>query len=190
MRPGSLDTHHLGRDRFMKLATTIAGLTLAVAAVYSVPAAAQEFHVNASQPAARCQGSLPVFETQIRKRPLAVQNEGTSSTFITCAFEMDAGEATINESAILLDTYFTNHSGAPAEVTCTAVTGYAGGDNEYVSFSTVVPTEIVEPDDGNLYWEDADFEGGGMETSLIAISCSLPAGVGINDTYIWWDEVI
>src|SRR5690606_32531403 len=81
MHPTSLDTNNLGRDRFMKLATTIAGLTLAIAAVYSTPTAAQ-FHGNASQPVARCQGALPVFETQIRKRPLAIQNEGSASTFV------------------------------------------------------------------------------------------------------------
>ena len=173
----------------MKLASTIAGMTLAVAAAYSVPAVAQEYHVNASQPAARCQSALPVFDTVLRKRPLAVQNEGATSTFISCAFEMDGGEATIDNSAILLDTYFTNFGETDTQVTCTAVTGYAGGENEYVSITVDVPTEIVEETDGNAYWTDTDFEGGGMETSLIAISCNLPPGVGINDTYIWWDEI-
>ncbi|MGY1457511.1 MULTISPECIES: hypothetical protein [unclassified Luteimonas] len=170
----------------MKLATTIAGLTLAVAAAYSIPATAQEYHANSSQPAARCQSALPVFDTLIRKRPLAVQNEGDAATFITCAFAFD-GAAALNNSAILLDTYFSNFSGADAEVSCTAVTGYAGGENEYVSFSVVVPNESADPEEGNLFWYDTDFEAGGMEYSLIAISCNLPAGVGINDTYIWWE---
>jgi len=34
----------------------------------------------------RCQGALPNYEGAIRKRPLAVQNEGTGSAFVTCAF--------------------------------------------------------------------------------------------------------
>lgn len=171
----------------MKLATTIAGLTLAVAAAYSVPATAQELHSNSSQPAARCQSALPVFDTLLRKRPLAVQNEGDSPTFISCAFEFDSGVA-VDSSALLLDTYFSNFSGADVEVSCTAVTGFSGGDNEYVSFSVMVPNESTDPEDGNLYWFDTDFEGGGMATGLVAISCNLPAGVGINDTYIYWDE--
>src|SRR5690606_29029004 len=111
---------------------------------------------------------------------------GSAAAFITCGFEMD-GAAAINNSAILLDTYFSNTSGADATVSCTGVTGYAGGDNEYVAFSLVVPNEATDPEDGNIYWYDTDFEGGGMETSLIAISCRLPVGVGINDTYIWWE---
>ena len=173
----------------MKLATTIAGLTLAVAAVYSVPANAQDtlLHSNAAQPAARCQSALPVFDTVVRKRPLGVQNEGDTTTFITCAFEFDAGEA-VNFAPVLLDTYFSNFSGADATVNCTAVTGWAGGTNEYVSLSVVVPNESTDPEDGNLFWEDVDFEGGGMADSLIAISCALPAGVGINDTYLVWEE--
>ena len=169
----------------MKLATTIAGLTLAVAAFYSVPVTAQDIHVNASQPVARCQSALPVFDTVLRKRPLAVQNEGETPTFISCGFEFDAGQA-INFAPLMVDTYFSNFSGADVEVNCTAVTGWSGGENEYVSFSTTIPAEEPEEGDGNIFWEDTDFEGGGMETSLIAISCNLPAGVGINDTYIVW----
>ncbi|NLA68707.1 MAG: hypothetical protein GX856_10795 [Gammaproteobacteria bacterium] len=170
----------------MKLATTIAGLTLAVAAVYSVPATAQEFHANASQPAARCQAALPVFDGQIRKRPLSVQNEGTRGAFITCGFEFNAGNA-VNFAPVMVDTYFYNANDADATVTCTGVTGWNGGDNEQVALELVIPSRSTDPTDGNLTWFDTDFEGGGMETSLIAISCLLPPGVGINDTYIWWE---
>jgi hypothetical protein len=172
----------------MKLATTIAGLTLAVAAAYSTPATAQEFHANASQPAARCQGALPAFETAIRKRPLAVQNEGTGASFITCGFEFDALEA-VNNAAVMVDTYFSNNTGAPVVVACTGVTGFAGGDNEYVAMqTTIAPNGSGEVTGGNLFWEEADFEGGGMSTGLIAISCNLPPGVGINDTYVYWES--
>src|SRR5690606_36546146 len=167
----------------MKLASTIAGLTLAVAAVYSAPADAQ-YHAIASQPAARCQSALPVFDTNIRKRPLSVQNEGSASSYVTCGFEFDAFTA-VNNSAVLVDTYFYNNTDDTVTVTCSGVTGWNGGDNEYVAFSIDVPSRSTDPEDGNLYWLDTDFEGGGMETSLVAISCLLPPGVGINDTYIW-----
>ena len=169
----------------MKLATTIAGLTLAIGAVYSTPATAEVIYSHASQPAARCQGALPAFETAIRKRPLAVQNEGTAASFVTCGFETEIYQS-LTGGPIAVDIYFTNNTQQDQTVTCTAVTGWAGGDNEYVAFSTTIPAVDPEEGDGNIFWEDADFEGGGMETSLIAISCNLPAGVGINDTYIVW----
>lgn len=170
----------------MKLATTIAGLTLAVAATYSIPATAQSLHANSSQPVARCQGALPAFETAIRKRPLAIQNEGSTASYVTCGFEFDSGAA-VDNASFLVDTYFTNNTDAVATVTCSGVTGYAGGENEYVSMSAE-----LEPNgsggEGNLYWFDSDFEGGGMQSGLVAINCRLPAGVGINDTYVFWEE--
>jgi hypothetical protein len=168
----------------MKLATTIAGLTLAVAAAYSTPAVSQTIHANASQPAARCQGALPNFEVGLRKRPLAVQNVGTTPMFVTCGFEFDAGAA-IDNSALLVDTYFTNTSDVPATVTCTAVAGYEGGVTENVNLSIEIPAG-GGLDDGNLYVFDTDFEGGGMASGLVAFSCRLPGGVGINDTYVYW----
>ena len=166
----------------MKLASTFAALTLAVAATYSVPATAQTLHNNGSQPAARCQGALPAFETAIRKRPLAIQNEGTATSFITCAFEFDTGNA-IDNSALLVDTYFTNNNTVATSLTCTAVTGWQGGDNEYVSL-----TEEIAPGEQSLdmVWYAADFVGGGLATGLVSISCNLAPGVGVNDSYVYW----
>lgn len=168
----------------MKLATTIAGLTLAVAAAYSTPAVAQTIHANSAQPTARCQGALPAFETAIRKRPLAVQNEGTIATYVTCSFEFDAYEA-VDNSALLVDAYFVNNTEADVTVACTAVTGYAGGDNEYVSGSITIPAGGTM-DEANLFWYADDFEGGGMATGLVSISCRLPQGAGVADTYVYW----
>ena len=45
----------------MKLATTFAGLTLAIAAAYSAPAVSQTIHGAPSAPTARCQAALPNF---------------------------------------------------------------------------------------------------------------------------------
>lgn len=167
----------------MKLATGFALLTIAVASTYSISAnAVVTEHSNGSNPVARCQGALPAFETQIRKRPLAVQNEGTGPAFITCSFEVDVANA-IGNAPILLDTYFSNNTAAPINLTCTAVSGFQGGTNEFVP-----QTIQLAPgnEQGNLFWVDTDFEGG-LGSGVISISCNLPPGVGVNDTYIFWD---
>ncbi len=166
----------------MKLATGFAILTVAVASAYSLPSsAAIEAHGNGSNPVARCQGALPVFETAIRKRPLAVTNEGSSATFVSCGFEYDIIDAEGN-APVLLDTYFSNRSSAPLDVTCSAVTGFDTGDNEFFSQTVTIAPNTQ----GNLFWEDEDFPVDGLSSGLISISCNLPAGAGINDTYIWW----
>lgn len=167
----------------MKLVTGLAVLTVAVASAYSLPSsAALELHGNGSNPAARCQGALPVFETAIRKRPLAIVNEGTSNSFVSCGFEYDVVDAEDN-APDLLDTYFSNRSAAPITVSCTAVTGFDTGINEFVSLTT---DTIAPGAQGNLFWEAADFPNDGLLSGLISISCDLPAGAAINDTYIWW----
>lgn len=168
----------------MKLATMIGGLTLAIAAAYSTPTVAQELHANAAQPAARCQGALPNFEVGLRKRPLAVQNVGTTAMFVTCGFDFDSLEA-IDNSALLVDAYFTNTTDAPATVNCTAVAGFEGGVTENVNLSIEIPAN-AGGEDGNLFVYADDFEGGGMASGLVALSCRLPGGVGINDTYVYW----
>ena len=35
--------------------------------------------------AGACQAALPAYEGLIRKRPMAIQNEGVSTAFVTCA---------------------------------------------------------------------------------------------------------
>jgi hypothetical protein len=173
--------HPKGENQSMKLATGFALLTIAVASAYSISANAVETdHANAAGPAARCQGALPNFEGSIRKRPLAVQNEGTSNAFITCSFEVDAGNA-IGNGPVLLDTYFSNNTAAPINLTCTAVSGFQGDTNEFVGQTISLPAS----GGGNLFWVDTDFEQG-LGSGLISISCNIPPGVGINDTYIFW----
>lgn len=172
----------------MKLATTFAGLTLAIAAAYSAPTAAQAvINAASSAPSARCQASLPMSELAIRKRPLTIQNDSTTTgAWITCGFEYDSGVA-INNSALMVDAYFTNYSDVEQTVTCSGVTGWEGGENEYVAMEATLPAN-TGGDAGNLFWEATDFEGDGMSTGLVSINCYLPPGVGINDTYVYWAE--
>lgn len=168
----------------MKIAITVAGLALAIAG-YSAPAFSQAtIHTNASQPAARCQGALPNFETSLRKRPLAVQNVGTAASYVTCGFEFDAGNA-LGNAPLLVDTYFTNTTDEEVTVTCTAVAGYEGGDTESVNLSIDVPAG-GGGEDGNIFVYDTDFATDALGTGLVAFSCRLPAGVGINDSYVYW----
>lgn len=165
----------------MKLATSLAVLVVSVAGAYASSASAQDVRSSSANATAHCQGALPAFETAIRKRPLAVQNEGSASAFVTCSYEADAFGS--DNGILALDTYFTNNTTATVNLTCTAVSGFQGGTNEFVSKTTV-----LAPGSGaNPFWQAAEFDNG-LFDSLISISCSLPPGVGINDSYVTWTE--
>lgn len=167
----------------MKLTTSLAVLVVSIGGAYASSASAQAVQNSSTANAtAHCQGALPAFETAIRKRPLGVQNEGTAPAFVTCSFE--ANNYGSDNGILLVDTYFTNNSTAAATVTCTAVSGFEGGTNEYISRTLNIPAA----GQGNGFWQASDFPVGGLADSLVSISCQVPVGVSVNDGTVVWTE--
>ncbi len=169
----------------MKLVTSLAALCVVAAAATAGQAlAADEDNQSAANAAARCNGALPSFEGNLRKRPLAVNNEGTSTAFVTCAFEIDDEQA-IN-GADYYGAYFINKGTAAANVTCTGVsgieTGAGGATVVYKSKSVLVPPNGTAQ--APLFFDSLTDYGGLAIYPLTAISCQIPPGVGINDTYV------
>lgn len=157
--------------------------SLAVALVAGLVAATPAdavTHVTASNATNYCQTALPVFDGNVRKRPLAVQNEGGSNAFVTCAYHSEDGPV------LAAQVWFHNSSGVAGDVTCTGVAGY---NDPTVRESAVKVVNL--PGDGTqvaLEWEAVDFPGGAMETGLFAVSCNLQPGMGVDDAYIAYDD--
>ena len=61
-----------------RFAVTACTIVIAAAALHATPARASHW----SNAVDTCQGSLPSFEGALRKRPLAIVNEGTSNAFV------------------------------------------------------------------------------------------------------------
>lgn len=129
---------------------------------------------------AHCQGALPNFEGAIRKRPLALQNEGTSNAFVTCVIP--------NQGRVeAIEVYASSHNGVAGTVECTLVSGWKGGTNHYLPQTTATPA------DGGwagLVWEGVDFPGAPvlMPSNYLGLSCNLPAGTGLNDFWVYYVE--
>jgi hypothetical protein len=133
-----------------------------------------------------CQTALPVFDGNVRKRPLAVQNEGTTGAFITCSF---TAQSTGLDSVVVLA---SNDGAATATLSCTGVTSVQGGDDggpsEYVTKTVAIPAAGVS----GFTWLPEEFgisstiPGGGY----FSVSCNLPPGVGINDSYVRFMEEV
>lgn len=130
---------------------------------------------------AHCQGALPNFEGALRKRPLALQNEGTTNAFVTCAIPTQG-------RVDGLEIYIATHDESVAPVTCTVVTGYNGGTNYYAPQTTNTdPTGYA-----GFYWDAGDFEEGASEfpSGYLAVSCNLAPGTGLNDFWLYYSETI
>lgn len=129
---------------------------------------------------ASCQGALPAFEGSIRKRPLGIQNEGTATAFVTCAFRFYG----FPTRAIM---YLSNTDTANVAVTCTAVNGHSGGMPIYVP-KTVFVAPDGEPH--GIFWVTEDFGGNTIfpRGGWVSMSCSLPPGTAINDATMEFQE--
>ncbi|MEP6634666.1 MAG: hypothetical protein ABJA62_10715 [Luteimonas sp.] len=164
----------------MKYSIGLASLVVAVAGVISAPVqAADEVNEVGANATSNCQGALPNFEGNIRKRPLAVQNEGTASAFITCSFSTQYDTADINQVGYFT-LFFNNQTASAKNVTCTGVAGYASNlTNTFISKNV----SVAANSEGEIDFVPAD-NGGQGYYPLVNVSCNIPVGVGIADTYV------
>lgn len=160
------------------LATAVA---LAVGGLYAQNANAGTVQVtNLANATASCQSSLPVFDVNIRKSPVAVTNKGDSNSFVTCSFETETFTGDYETTPILdVDMYLINHSGADVDMTCTLVDGYETGADFYTQTVTIPGTgEQTDIDFFYSDWTEAGFLG------PVSINCLVPPNVGLNDHYV------
>ena len=122
-------------------------------------------------PVGNCQAALPVYEGQIRKRPLAVVNESAEPAFVTCA--LSGEEVSLNVQSF--GTRISNGSDVAVTVSCTAVVG-----DELATASYIPKNITLSPGSaGNLTWTGAD-AGGLLTSKSIALSCNLPPFAALN----------
>lgn len=161
----------------MKLSIAAVAATTGIAVASIIAHAPQaQAGTSAANGTAFCQSALPVFDTQIRKRPLGVNNEGDSNAFVSCSIPVGYNPGSIINGVI----YMTNRTDEAVAVSCTLVDGVvadAGIPNlpaYYPQDIALLPGQFTA-----LIWDPADYE---LESFSIYqnYSCSLPPGVEIN----------
>lgn len=133
-------------------------------------------HFNAP---AYCQAARPIYDANLRKRPLGLQNEGSEVAFVTCAL---AAENIVDA----VEVYVSSHDDTTATVTCTLVNGYNYGTNEYITKSA----GTVSVDFAGMIFLPDDFidQEATFPSSFVSLSCTLPPGTGLNDMWIRYSE--
>jgi len=151
------------RNTFSTAAMLAVGLAFAAGAQ---PADAAEIQVNAS---GACKSALPVFDGNMRSRPLSVRNEGDANAFVSCSVPHEHG-GDLYLAALLIN----NTGSTQAIVNCTFVNGRNLFDPQYTPGSLTLPAGA-----GNwmvFFLEDAPPPGG----DLANFSCNLPPGTEIG----------
>lgn len=134
-----------------------------------------------TNPTGICQSSLPVFDGVIRKRPLAVQNEGDALSFVTCSFTSQGIFSSV-------DVYFSSNDNAAHSIECTGVSGYQSSQlNEYVVKQVDVPASGAQK---LITWQGSDFANSptDLPSARFSILCKLPPGAGINDSELKYTQ--
>lgn len=133
------------------------------------PVHAEEFLTTA---AGACRSALPVFDGNMRTRPLGMQNDGASPSFVTCGQQVSlAAGSNFRRASVRL----YNTTATPTDVSCTLVDGFTEfNNNQYY------PRTVSVPANSGLW---VNFDPPAPATLFITgqqtFSCNLPAGTGI-----------
>lgn len=158
------------RARSLLILSTATTLAFAASAAFALdrPIFAQ---ANGS---GACQAALPNYEGQIRKRPLAIQNEGTADAFMTCSPVSLQGNALHGSGHGLV---LVNVTAANLDVTCTGVSGPDSGAN-YMPKTATVPAG----GSASINWLGMDGVDA-LNIHTMNMSCHIPPGIGIRTVY-------
>lgn len=129
-----------------------------------------------------CQPATAVADGGIRKRPAAVQNEGTSTVSVTCGAEGIFGA---QRSSTFLGIGLKNNTAAPVTLTCTMVDLGNG-----FSSPTYFPKSAALAANGTAEITWLPSENAGNNFIYPSFSCALPPGTGVQYTARRYDEEI
>jgi hypothetical protein len=175
----------------MRTPTCLAILLTSASITVPVALAGTPGAQTASHPTAYCQTALPVFDGNVRKRPLAVQNEGTGPAFVTCSYPTPEGRVPGSSVTTRVWQYVLNTSASPVTINCTGV----ASTSTHANAQYVVKSLVVNPGAGEqvINWYAADFEDSPAvfpNQGIFSVSCSLPSGAGLGVSYINASDVI
>lgn len=167
-----------------RLSLSVIGMAIGGALIAGSAYAVTQPRQIVSLPTNYCQAALPVFEGLIRKRPLAVQNEGSSTAFITCSYPSGEGRNSGSVTTRVWQ-YFLNNTGANITINCTGVSGDDGlSSPQFIVKSLVVPPGSTG---AQISWFAADFAGAPSvfpSQGQFSTSCAIPPGGGLRQAYI------
>ena len=170
--------------RFNAMSSTmVAACLLALGLIPGQASAAVQTRVFSGNANAWCNSATPASDGFIRKRPLAVQNEGTSDAFVTCTFISQYPTVSYAGSAVTqVKIWAQSFDGAAHTINCTGVSGYPG-------FAQYIVKSINVDASGAQFvanWNAADFMNAPavFPSNLFSLSCHLPPGAALNDMYV------
>ena len=151
-------------------ALAISTLLVLAPSVFAVNVTREELNIAPTA----CQPALPIYAESLRTRPVAIQNEGTSTAFVTCGLRGVKGNV---RSATRVGIYLRNNTSAAKTVNCTLVDAGTNMNNPAQQVRSFPLTANQVP---TLYEWTAATHNGGQAYRYPAFSCMLPPGTGVS----------
>jgi hypothetical protein len=159
------------------------GVSIAAVALASVahPAGAVvESRYQKAQGGVVCKLTDLTLNTTVKAKATGFRNEGTTGQFVICGMESANSQNAIGTiTGLTIGVY--SFSGASANVTCTAVNGFA---NSTPIYSTKTVTTSAGGTMGVVNFDASDFGGTAgnplAENDYWSITCNLPAKNGVG----------
>jgi len=170
----------------MRALTLIATIVLGQANS-APPGPPDRLRILSANPVSYCQAPLSAFDGQIRKRPLAMQNEGTSNAFVTCAFTRQVSDP--RNFIFLVQMFASNAGTSPQDLACTLVTGTGEAispDNIFIPKTVTIMPGVSR---ALLQWDQGDLAAITTVTEY-SLSCNLPPSTALNDSHIYFFEPV
>jgi hypothetical protein len=162
-----------------RMPSAVAVVIAVVATVAPLSAdAARTYRQDAVPAVDGCQPALPTFDGNIRKRPLAMQNEGSTGAFITCGARGAYGLGAPSIRVVALG--LINLGPSAVTMRCTLVDDYSG-EAIYLPATVTVPAGERSSLGWGSYNAPATY-------GAPAISCHLPPGTGITSVIRGYEE--
>jgi len=138
-----------------------------IAALVATPAEATLYRQNAS---GVCKSALPVFDGNIRSRPLALANEGTANAFVSCSM-LDNWLDDVQ----LVSVNVRNNGASTVSASCTYISGMATDAEFFPKTRTLAAGQST-----SFVWSPMIDHNNQPFDAQVNFSCSLPPGVEIS----------
>lgn len=130
---------------------------------------------------------MDVYAEGTRYRPLALANESSSSSFVTCNWQGDDKTGSVR-AAKLLSVVISNYDSVPRAVSCTLINGHQTGG---LTFATYVPKSVNIAPGGfaQLAWVPGDVANSSPSgIDRPSLSCTLPPQTALQSTRREYNE--
>lgn len=130
---------------------------------------------------------MPAQAGNLRARPLGLTNEGTDTTFVSCAFQ---GDSTNGRGATQVEANVSVAGTVSTVINCTLVDGLAFGNGAAVTYTTRSAAAFPNAFGNSLAWTPGDIAGAPARITQPAIQCGLPPAATLHYLGRYYDENI